>query len=365
MIRIVGVGDIMPGGLLHGSEQKYISDRVVSLLNEGDVRAGTLECAIGNTPDFIEGKMTRYGDVIYAPDMDLKRLKEMNINIVSLANNHFFDLKESGAKHTIQLLDEYGIQHCGAGMNLDEARKPAVYIINGDSIAFLAFCDTHSYMGYIPFATENSAGVNPLYEDYALQEIRDAKKKYDHIVVMPHWGREHTFETTTWCYKMANRMLEAGADLILGSHTHRVQPVVNQRGKSIAYSMGNFCFPDRLIAPPLRSTYYTGEVIDLESLPVTYKYPEVEEITYKIWIPLARYGMIVSTTINSDGVGSKYYLTHIDGNNYIDIADRNTEIEKGLSKYHFLLCYTPYRYVIPLKNRMKGCFERIFSKKNP
>lgn len=360
MIKIIGVGDIMPGGLLHGTEQPFVSEEVLSLMKEGDIRAGTLECAIGNTPDFVEEKMSRYGDVVYVPDDDLERVKKLNVDVVSLANNHFFDLKAIGAQHTIQLLEEYGIKHCGAGMNLEEARKPAVFSVSGKSIAFLAFCDIHKYMGFIPIAKEDSAGVNPLDEEYALNEIRNAKKQYDYVVVMPHWGREHTFETTIWCYQMAHKMFKAGADLILGSHPHRVQAVVNKRGKSVAYSMGNFCFPDRLIAPPLRSTYYTKEKIELKKLPVTYKYPAVEEITYKIWIPLARYGMIVSTTIDNHSVNSKYYLTHINENNFIDFAERNTEIDRELSKYRFLLSHTPYHYALSLKNRVTSFARRFF-----
>lgn len=364
MIKIVGVGDIMPGGLLHGMNKKFISDAVLALMNDGDIRVGTLECAIGNTPDFIEEKMSRYGDVIYAPDVDLERLKIMNINIVSLANNHFFDLKESGARHTIAMLDQMGVLHCGAGMNLEEARKPAVFNIRRKSVAVLAFCDVHKYMGYIPIAKNNSAGVNPLDEAYALGEIKNAKKQYDYVVVMPHWGREHTFETTLWCYQMAKKMFKAGADLVLGSHPHRVQAVVNKHGKSVAYSMGNFCFPDRLIAPPLRSTHYTEENIELEKLPVTYKYPAVEEITYKKWVPLARYGMIVSTTINNHRIDSESHLTHIDENNFIDFAERNSEIERGLSKYHFLLSHTPYSFVLPLKNKVSSFVSRFCSTKH-
>ena len=359
MIRIVGVGDIMPGGLLHCSEKPFISDGIISLLKEGNIRVGTLECAIGNTPDFIEEKMSRYGDVIYATDIDLKRLKEMKIDIVSLANNHFFDLKESGARHTIQLLNEYGIQHCGAGMNLDEARRPVVVEIDGKTIAFLAFCDIQRYMGYIPVATMDCAGVNPLEEEYALREVRVAKKHYDYVVVLPHWGREHSFETTTWCYQMANKMLKAGADLILGSHTHRVQPVINKCGKSVVFSMGNFCFPDRLLAPPLRSTYYAEDSIDLTTLPITYKYPAVEEVTYKKWMPLARYGLIVSTTINKGKVDSKYRVIHMSEKNYLDFAEHNNEIERGLSKYFFLLRFTPYRYTIALKNRLNRFISLI------
>jgi poly-gamma-glutamate synthesis protein (capsule biosynthesis protein) len=360
MIRIIGVGDIMPGGLLHGSDQQFVSEQVQSLLNQGDIRIGTLECAVGNTPDFIEEKMSRYGDVVYVPDEDLKRIKALNLNMVSLANNHFFDLKVSGANHTIQLLDEYGIKHIGAGMNLEEARKPAVFNIRGKAIAILAFCDVHKYMGYIPIAKENSAGVNPLDEAYALGEIKNAKKQYDYVVVMPHWGREHTFEPPFWCYQMAKKMFKAGADLILGSHPHRVQTVVNKRGKSVAYSMGNFYFPDRLIAPPLRVTYYPQNSLDIKSLPTTDGYPEVKEVTYKIWKPLARYGMIVSSQLDEGKVRSSYQITHIDSNNFLDFAGETPEIDKNLAYYHKILIWTPYLYTLSFKKKLSLLFKKVF-----
>lgn len=352
MFSVVSVGDIMPGGLLHGTDEKGVSPAVQSLLDKGDIRVGTLECAIGNTPVFIEEKMIRSGDVIYAPDIDLKRLVDLRINLVSLANNHFFDLKDAGAVHTMVMLDELGIQHCGAGMNLTEARKPAVFTIDGAKIAFLAFCDYHNYMGWVPFATEDSAGVNPMYDNYVLDEINTARKEYDYVVVMAHWGREHTYETTTWCYRMAKNMIKAGADLVLGSHPHRVQPVISSNNKSIVFSMGNFLFPDRLIAPPLRSTYYTDLDIKLESLPVTDGFPAVEEVTYKKWKPLARYGMIVRSVFSSHSVKSKYQLTYLNENNSVDLAERITVIEKSLHKYGFLLKYTPYRLTMFIKRKI-------------
>ena len=358
MIKIVGVGDIMPGGLLHGTNKKLISDAVLALMNDGDVRVGTLECAIGNTPNFIEEKMSRYGDVIYAPDVDLERLKIMNINIVSLANNHFFDLKESGAHHTIAMLDQMGVLHCGAGMNLEEARKPAVFEKYGKSIAFLAFCDTHRYMGYIPFATETTAGVNPLYDDYALSEIEKAKKQFDYVVVMPHWGREHTFETTVWCYQMAKKMFKAGADLVLGSHPHRVQAVVNKCGKSVAYSMGNFCFPDRLIAPPLRVTYYPQDDLDIKTLPITDGYPEVEKVTYKVWKPLARFGMIVSSQLDDGKVRSSFQITYIDSNNFLDFASETPEIIRNLAYYQRILKWMPYQYTLSFIKKLNRLFKK-------
>lgn len=114
-MKIVAVGDIMPGGILNIKKNEFISDELRCILQQGDIRVGTLETAVGNRPEFNEEKMRRKADVIYVRDEDLVRLKDLDINIVSLANNHFTDLGEIGAKHTIRLLDEMGILHCGAG----------------------------------------------------------------------------------------------------------------------------------------------------------------------------------------------------------------------------------------------------------
>ena len=86
MIEIIGVGDIMPGGVLSGIEQGYCSDDVLELLQCGDIRVGTLETAVGNAPTFSEEKMSRKKDVIYTLDKDLHKLKQLNIDVVSLAN---------------------------------------------------------------------------------------------------------------------------------------------------------------------------------------------------------------------------------------------------------------------------------------
>jgi poly-gamma-glutamate synthesis protein (capsule biosynthesis protein) len=309
MITIAAVGDIMPGGILAGVDDGYASKEVLDVLNKADVRVGTLETAIGNAPTFYEEKMKRMADVIYAQDHDLIKLQQLSINIVSLANNHFFDLGPEGAEHTIQLLDEMGIKHIGAGRNLEEAQRPVVETINEKKVAFLAFCDwRNETVGWCPFATEDQPGVNPMYDDYVVDEIKKYKAQSDYVVVMPHWGKEHTWVTTNHVYAMAKKMRKAGADLILGSHPHRVQPVVNYKHASVAYSMGNFLFPDRLIIKP-RSTYYPENPIDLSALPVTDAYPYVEEITYKKWKPLARIGMIVTSSLSDNTVSSSYDLT--------------------------------------------------------
>ena len=88
-ISIAGVGDILPGGVLPDKEGSFVSEKILTFLRQADICVGTLETAVGNDPVFYEEKMARRADVIYVKDEDLKRLVELNISIVSLANNHF------------------------------------------------------------------------------------------------------------------------------------------------------------------------------------------------------------------------------------------------------------------------------------
>ena len=351
MITIVAVGDIMPGGILAGVDDGYASKEVLDILNKADIRIGTLETAIGNEPTFYEEKMKRMADVIYAQDHDLIKLQQLSIDIVSLANNHFFDLGPEGAEHTIQLLDEMGIKHIGAGRNLEEAQMPVVKTINGKRVVFLAFCDwRNETVGWCPYAAEDKAGVNPMYDDYVVDEIKKYKAQSDYVVVMPHWGKEHTWVTTNHVYAMAKKMRKAGADLILGSHPHRVQPIVNYRHASVAYSMGNFLFPDRLITKP-RSTFYSNEPVDLSSLPVTDIYPYVEEVTFKKWKPLARIGMIVTSKLADNIVRSSYDFTLMGEDGILSLAKNTNNIdcilkhrEKMLKTGTYLLLFQIERY---------------------
>lgn len=313
MISIIGVGDIMPGGILSGINDGFIDEDIMRILNSANLRIGTLETAIGNEPDWYEGKMQRLGDVIYAKDVDVNKLKTLNIDIVSLANNHVFDLGPQGIKHTIEVLDKAGIKHCGAGMNLEEASRPVVVELEGKKIAFVAFCDWRpETTGWCLMATEESAGINPLYDEHIEKQIKDLKSKYDYVVVIPHWGREHTYWPTNDVYKLADKMIEWGADIIFGGHTHRIQPVVLRKKKCVAYSMGNFLFIDRIIVHP-RSTWYPSDQdkIDYNTMPRTERYPYVDEPTLKCSPLKNRVGLVVKVTIDEGGITSQTVCTEM------------------------------------------------------
>lgn len=368
MISIIGVGDIMPGGLLNDNTQLCATKRVIDLLMQGDVRYGTLECAFGNEPLYDKAKVSDRGNVIYAKDADVRRLKELHIDIVSLANNHFFDLGSEGAEHTIKLLDTEGISHCGAGKNLKEAGKPVVLDINGKKVAFLAFCDTDYYhVYYCTYATDNSPGVNPMEEDYVVREIKKNAVKYDYVIVLAHWGTEHTFYPDVSTEKMARLMLKAGAAAVLGSHPHRIQPVINTRKGSVVYSMGNFLFPERLIAPP-KVTYYPDEPLDYSTLPITDEYPIVDCVTLKTLPYWARVGLVVKTQIDGKTTISDYRFSYLDKDNRLTLLDerKSKEAKKILKGISWLLkcrLYKPYMFVCRMFISLKVRLKRLIIKR--
>lgn len=351
----------MPGGLLHGNGNPGAKNEVLNLLMKGDVRCGTLECALGDEPAYDETKVADRGNVIYAKDVDVRRLKELHIDIVSLANNHFYDLGPIGADHTIEILDKEGILHCGAGHNIKEAGEPVVMEINGKKVAFLAFCDTnYNNVYYCTYATDNSPGVNPMEEKYMISEIVKYSAKYDYVVVLAHWGSEHTFYPNVSIVRLASLMLKAGACLILGSHPHRIQPVINTKKGSIAFSMGNFLFPERLIAPP-KVTYYPEGEIDYSMLPVTDEYPIVDKLTLKTLPFWARVGQVVEAQLSVGQVLSRYKFTYLDNNNCLSLLNnyQSSEVDNKIKGISLLLKFGVYRQymlgrkaIVWLKNRI-------------
>lgn len=366
MITIIGVGDIMPGGLLSDSTRSCANKEVLDLLSKADIRCGTFECAFGNEPTYDEEKVSDRGNVIYAKDADVRRLKELRMDVVSLANNHFFDLGENGALHTIELLDKEGVLHCGAGRNLEEAGAPVVMEIKGMKVAFLAFCDTdYNHVFKCTYATESSPGINPMQKDYVVEEIKKCVALYKHVVVLAHWGSEHTFCPNISTAKMAKLMLDAGACLVLGSHPHRVQPVVNSAKGSVIYSMGNFLFPERLIAPP-KITYYPTEPIDYSTLPVTENYPIVKQVTFKTLPFLARVGMIVTSEIDDHSVKSSYVFSYLNKDNCLELLDekRSKKLKRTINRVKTHMNRSYYQYYFKCSRYKESFLSKVRALKN-
>lgn len=318
-MKLLFVGDIMPGGVLP-YQNKYIDKDLLDYMKCFDLRIGTLECGLGTNISFDSRKMNTYKSIVYSRDEDLNKVIEMGFNIVSLANNHAFDLGVDGLRNAIGLLDKNGIKHFGAGMNIEEAKKPVV-INNGNESISIIGCLFDFRIPYIFYtATATEPGVYHTNIDEFTSYISDLKRQYDKVIVMPHWAEEHKYLQIQLFSDYAQKMIIAGADCIIGSHPHIINPVVRFRGKECYFSLGNFLFPDKCMQVP-RPMYYPETVEEFRSLKRMWTYPkQISEPIVAVWKPKNRIGMMVEMNID-EKIKTRYRLTRLSADNILHQYD--------------------------------------------
>lgn len=175
------------------------------------------------------------------PHDRLHLMNEMGIDIVTLANNHILDFGPEGITDSIAALNEAGIQYVGAGENLDEAKKLQIIEVGGKKIGFLGA--SRVYMAASWAAGENHPGVFSTYDPtLPLEEIKRADELVDYLVVYVHWGVERETIPKEYQRVMGQQYIDAGADFVIGSHPHVLQPLEYYKDKPIMYSLGNFVF---------------------------------------------------------------------------------------------------------------------------
>ena len=174
----------------------------------------------------------------------LNYLNDMNINMVTLANNHIYDYLLDGYTSTINFLDKHNIENIGTKLlNEKKINENFIKQINDLRFCFLNYVSRDTNLN-LPSTAE--IVVNELNCDTIINNINKNKSKVDYIIVLLHWGGETEngyypkFEQT----KVARKLIDSGADLLIGHHSHTFQPYEIYKGKYIFYSLGNFCFSD-------------------------------------------------------------------------------------------------------------------------
>jgi poly-gamma-glutamate synthesis protein (capsule biosynthesis protein) len=161
------------------------------------------------------------------------------IDAVSLANNHIGNAGGTGVTDTIENVIDVGIRPFGAGRDATAARQPAWLTAKGLSIAMLGYDGVASGAD----ATDGRPGAARLDPAAAEADIRTAREAgADVVVVVPHWGSEYTDDATDEQRRIASRLVEAGADVILGSHSHWAGPLEFVDDHLVVYSVGDLVF---------------------------------------------------------------------------------------------------------------------------
>ena len=220
--------------------------------NAGAVRAllQNADLAIANfenpAPDAF--KFHASGTVFSADPALIEGLANAGIDYVSLGNNHIRDAGAKGILQTIASLDEWQIEHSGAGADLAAARAPALLEAGGVRVAILGY-DTIAG-GY--FATSTRAGSAPMTAANVKADLAAARAAgADIVIVFPHWGTEYDPTPFAGQRNLAEAAIDAGADMVIGNHAHWAAGMEIYQGKPIWYALGNFVFDQSWSEPTM------------------------------------------------------------------------------------------------------------------
>lgn len=214
-------------------DDRYPLDKIAPLFRAADVAFVNLEGPITD-----EGRWTGqfHGSPTF-PDA----LRWAGVTLVSLANNHSLDDSEEGLLQTIANVARAGVGYVGAGRDLEAARRPYIVQRNGIAIGFVGYTQFVNG-GPDGFAMPGKPGVAALDPRMIEADVRALRDQVDLVVVSLHWGTENHQETEQAQREFAYRILDAGADAILGHHPHVPRGVEVYDGKPIFYSFGNLIF---------------------------------------------------------------------------------------------------------------------------
>ncbi|GAA6269729.1 CapA family protein [Enterocloster alcoholdehydrogenati] len=267
-VRLVFAGDILlsdhvlnaysKGGGIRG----ILDSGFQKMIDESDIFMANEEFPFSSRGTAAEDKQFTFR----LPPKNVSIFQEMGIDIVTLANNHTLDFGTEALMDTCDTLDQAEIYHVGAGRNLEEAKQPAVLTAKGKKIGFLGASRV------IPVASWNAAAAAPgLLTTYdptlLLEEIRTLKETCDYVVVYVHWGIERSERPEAYQRSLGQQYIDAGADLVIGSHPHVLQGIEYYKGKPIVYSLGNFIFGSSIPKTALLQAEWDGRETKLSLIP--------------------------------------------------------------------------------------------------
>jgi poly-gamma-glutamate synthesis protein (capsule biosynthesis protein) len=238
---LAAVGDVTPGETVSdrieasAAEDPWTS--VAPVLRRADIAVANLEGVVssGGTP--VPGKKyhLRGGPVLLA-----RAAREAGIDVLTVANNHSLDYGPSGFLDTLAAARHAGIATIGGGRDLAAARRPVLVDAGGLRVALLGYSDVRP-LGFT--AGTDVPGTAPADPALIAEDIARARQRADVVVVYFHWGIELQTQPDARQRDLAQSALAAGADVVLGSHPHVLQPVERSGRHVVAWSLGNFVFP--------------------------------------------------------------------------------------------------------------------------
>ncbi|MBI5152826.1 CapA family protein [Candidatus Peregrinibacteria bacterium] len=242
-VTMLAVGDLMLDRyvkkIIDKKGAKYPFEKIEKLLSGNDLTLANLE---GSFTDFKPKALNPNNTTFTFDPALIPTLKELGFNIFNLANNHSLNFGETGFTQSKKYLGENSIDYFGEPMNKEKIS--IIKNIRGTKIGFI---------GYNGFDGANF--------DNVLNEIKKLKPENDFVVVFTHWGIEYQTNFSKTQQKLGHEIIDAGADIIIGTHPHVVQPAEKYKDKMIFYSLGNFLF-DQTFSKKTQEGLAVGIIFD-------------------------------------------------------------------------------------------------------
>ncbi len=179
------------------------------------------------------------GTIFSADPALIDGISKVGFDVMGTANNHIRDQGGPGLLQTLSNLHKRGLKTAGSGKNLAAARKPAIIETHGVKVAILAYDAIQASY----HATASKIGSAPMDAKTVIADVKAARKAgADVVIVFPHWGVEYHAVPTEAQRTLAHKILDAGADMIIGNHPHWTQAMEVYKGKPIWYALGNLVF---------------------------------------------------------------------------------------------------------------------------
>jgi len=212
-------------------------DEIGTFLRRFDHVIGNLECL----PQGGEGENLLKCPRLKTTIETLGYLNDIGLNVAQLAHNHVYDHLKDGFVKTVRFLDQNEIMHLGASLDRDKIGQPLIVRENKVTVCFLNYVtkDTNPCL-----PADSSVYINWFDEKEVVKDVIRFRQIYDYIILLLHWGgKMEGAKYPDWNQpQTARNLIDAGADLIIGNHSHTIQPYETYKGKYIFYSLGNFCF---------------------------------------------------------------------------------------------------------------------------
>jgi gamma-polyglutamate biosynthesis protein CapA len=235
-VILMAVGDVMlgrnVGNIMQEKGWNCLFEHVTPIFKSSDLIFGNLETPVSNHEIVNKTKVKGYPTLKASPE-SVQSLVEAGFNVLSLANNHTMDFGEKALFDTIEILGKNGINYIGAAKNESEARKSFIANCNDVRIAFLAYSCSYP-------ASKNRPGCAPIRLSVIKNDVSKARKIADMVVVSLHHGLEYSDYPVPEHITLAHKIIDSGANLILGHHPHVLQGIEYYNSGVIAYSLGNF-----------------------------------------------------------------------------------------------------------------------------